>query len=109
VFDSSTTPAPFGLVVAREGIPDYHQTAARSVRAEEVADQLKAAGVRYHPPQTQRGRATRNEKMNAQIREHCQAESPFLSSLGDKEAEAWKMNVAAWQREDGKTCPWRDS
>jgi len=54
--------------------------------ANKVADQLKAAGVRVHVD-------GRNEKMNAKIREHALQKVPFLLVVGDKEAEAGKVNV----------------
>jgi threonyl-tRNA synthetase len=54
--------------------------------AEKVAEQLKEAGVRVHVD-------GRNEKMNAKIREHAMQKVPFLLVVGDKEAEAGKVNV----------------
>jgi len=54
--------------------------------AGKVADQLKAVGVRVHVD-------ARNEKMNAKIREHAMQKVPFLLVVGDKEAEAGKVNV----------------
>jgi threonyl-tRNA synthetase len=54
--------------------------------ANKVADQLKAIGVRV-------GVDARNEKMNAKIREHAMQKVPFLLVVGDKEAEAGKVNV----------------
>jgi threonyl-tRNA synthetase len=54
--------------------------------ANKVADQLKAAGVRVEVD-------TRNEKMNAKIREHALQKVPFMLVVGDKEAEAGKVNV----------------
>src|SRR5712692_572110 len=54
--------------------------------ANQVADQLKAVGVRVHVD-------SRNEKMNAKIREHAMQKVPFLLVVGDKEAEAGKVNV----------------
>jgi threonyl-tRNA synthetase len=63
---------------------------------QQVADQLKAAGVRVEVD-------ARNEKMNAKIREHAMQKVPFLLVVGDKEAEAGKVNVrTARQREDGR-------
>jgi threonyl-tRNA synthetase len=35
----------------------------------------------------------RNEKMNAKIREHAMQKVPFMLVVGDKEAEAAKVNV----------------
>jgi len=54
--------------------------------ANNVADQLKAAGVRVEVD-------ARNEKMNAKIREHAMQKVPFLLVVGDKESEAGKVNV----------------
>ncbi len=54
--------------------------------ANQVAGQLKAFGVRVHVD-------ARNEKMNAKIREHAMQKVPFLLVMGDKEAEAGKVNV----------------
>jgi threonyl-tRNA synthetase len=51
-----------------------------------VASQLKAVGVRVEVD-------ARNEKMNAKIREHAMQKVPFLLVVGDKEAEAAKVNV----------------
>jgi threonyl-tRNA synthetase len=36
---------------------------------------------------------SRNEKMNAKIREHAMQKVPFMLVVGDKEAEAGKVNV----------------
>jgi threonyl-tRNA synthetase len=54
--------------------------------ANKVASQLKAIGVRVEVD-------ARNEKMNAKIREHAMQKVPFLLVVGDKEAEAGKVNV----------------
>jgi threonyl-tRNA synthetase len=54
--------------------------------ANKVADQLKAIGVRVEVD-------ARNEKMNSKIREHAMQKVPFLLVVGDKEAEAGKVNV----------------
>jgi threonyl-tRNA synthetase len=54
--------------------------------AHKVADLLKAIGVRVEVD-------ARNEKMNAKIREHAMQKVPFLLVVGDKEAEAAKVNV----------------
>ena len=60
--------------------------------ANKVADQLKAIGVRVEVD-------ARNEKMNAKIREHAMQKVPFLLVVGDKEAEAVKVNVRYRGRE----------
>jgi threonyl-tRNA synthetase len=54
--------------------------------ANKVAAQLKEASVRVHVD-------GRNEKMNAKIREHAMQKVPFLLVVGDKEAEAGRVNV----------------
>jgi threonyl-tRNA synthetase len=54
--------------------------------ANQVAAQLKAIGVRVDVD-------ARNEKMNAKIREHALQKVPFQLVVGDKEAEAGKVNV----------------
>src|SRR3954468_5506191 len=54
--------------------------------AQQVAEKLKAAGVRVHVD-------ARNEKMNAKIREHTLQKVPFLLVVGDKEAEANEVSV----------------
>ena len=54
--------------------------------AEKISAQLKEAGVRVHVD-------ARNEKMNAKIREHAMQKVPFLVVVGDKEAEAGRVNV----------------
>ena len=54
--------------------------------ANRVASQLKAIGARVEVD-------ARNEKMNAKIREHALEKVPFLLVVGDKEAEAGRVNV----------------
>ena len=54
--------------------------------ANKVAAQLKEVGVRVEVD-------GRNEKMNAKIREHAMQKVPFLLVVGDKEAEAGRVNV----------------
>ena len=66
--------------------------------ANKVADQLKAIGVRVEVD-------ARNEKMNAKIREHAMQKVPFLLVVGDKEAEAGKVNVRARGKEKTEDMP----
>jgi threonyl-tRNA synthetase len=66
--------------------------------ANQVADQLKAAGVRVDVD-------ARNEKMNAKIREHALQKVPFLLVVGDKEAEAGKVNVRTRGKEKTEDMP----
>jgi len=54
--------------------------------ANRVAAQLRASEVRVEVD-------ARNEKMNAKIREHAMQKVPFMLVVGDKEAEAGKVNV----------------
>jgi len=63
--------------------------------ANEVGDNLKAAGVRAHVD-------TRNEKMNAKIREHAMQKVPFQLVLGDREMEAGEVNVRVRGQEKGE-------
>src|SRR3954454_11709643 len=60
--------------------------------AEQVAAQLRAIGVRVEVD-------ARNEKMNAKIREHAMQKVPFMLVVGDKEAEAGKVNVRSRGKE----------
>src|SRR5467141_2737386 len=66
--------------------------------ASKVAVQLKAVGVRVHVD-------ARNEKMNAKIREHAMQKVPFLLVMGDKEAEAGKVNVRTRGKEKTEDMP----
>ena len=63
--------------------------------AEKVAALLRAASVRVEVD-------SRNEKMNAKIREHAMQKVPFLLVVGDKEAEANKVNVRTRGKENTK-------
>jgi threonyl-tRNA synthetase len=54
--------------------------------ANKVASQLRESNVRVEVD-------ARNEKMNAKIREHAMQKVPFMLVVGDKEAEAGKVNV----------------
>jgi threonyl-tRNA synthetase len=66
--------------------------------ANKVASQLKDVGVRVHVD-------ARNEKMNAKIREHAMQKAPFLLVVGDKEAEAGKVNVRTRGKEKTEDLP----
>ena len=66
--------------------------------AEKVAAQLREAGVRVEVD-------ARNEKMNAKIREHALQKVPFLLVVGDKEAEANKVNVRTRGKEKTEDMP----
>jgi threonyl-tRNA synthetase len=54
--------------------------------ANKVASQLRESNVRVEVD-------AHNEKMNAKIREHAMQKVPFMLVVGDKEAEAGKVNV----------------
>src|SRR5881628_3275304 len=69
--------------------------------ANKVAAQLQEAGVRVHVD-------ARNEKMNAKIREHAMQKVPFLLVVGDKEAEANKVNVRSRGKEKTEDMPVTD-
>jgi threonyl-tRNA synthetase len=66
--------------------------------ANKIASQLKEVGVRVHVD-------SRNEKMNAKIREHAMQKVPFLLVVGDKEAEAGKVNVRTRGKEKTEDMP----
>jgi threonyl-tRNA synthetase len=66
--------------------------------ANKVATQLKEVRVRVHVD-------SRNEKMNAKIREHAMQKVPFLLVVGDKEAEAGKVNVRTRGKEKTEDMP----
>ena len=66
--------------------------------ASEIGEKLKAEGVRVHVD-------NRNEKMNAKIREHAMQKVPFLLVVGDKEAEAGKVNVRTRGKEKTEDMP----
>ena len=72
-----------------------------SAYAEKVADQLRSAGVRVEVD-------SRNEKMNAKIREHAMQKIPFLLVVGDKESEANKVNVRTRGKEKTDDMPVED-
>ncbi len=69
--------------------------------AEKVGAQLRSAGVRVEVD-------ARNEKMNAKIREHAMQKVPFLLVVGDKEAEANKVNVRTRGKEKTEDLPTAD-
>ncbi len=54
--------------------------------AEKVGTQLREAGARVQVD-------SRNEKMNAKIREHALQKVPYIAVVGDKEAQAGSVNV----------------
>ncbi|HZU44831.1 MAG TPA: threonine--tRNA ligase, partial [Terriglobales bacterium] len=66
--------------------------------ADQVAAQLRGVGVRVEVD-------ARNEKMNAKIREHAMQKVPFLLVVGDKEAEAGKVNVRTRGKEKTDDMP----
>jgi threonyl-tRNA synthetase len=66
--------------------------------AQKVAAQLREGGVRVEVD-------GRNEKMNAKIREHAMQKVPFLLVVGDKEAEAGRVNVRTRGKEKTEDIP----
>ncbi len=66
--------------------------------ANKIAAQLKAVGVRVDVD-------ARNEKMNAKIREHAMQKVPFQLVVGDKEAEAGRVNVRTRGKEKTEDMP----
>jgi len=66
--------------------------------ANKVAAQLREAGVRVEVD-------ARNEKMNAKIREHAMQKVPFQLVVGDKEAEAGKVNIRTRGKEKTEDMP----
>jgi threonyl-tRNA synthetase len=66
--------------------------------ANKIAAQLREAGVRVDVD-------ARNEKMNAKIREHAMQKVPFQLVVGDKEAEAGRVNVRTRGKEKTEDMP----
>jgi threonyl-tRNA synthetase len=66
--------------------------------ANKIAAQFREIGVRVVVD-------ARNEKMNAKIREHAMQKVPFLLVVGDKEAEAGKVNVRTRGKEKTEDMP----
>jgi len=69
--------------------------------ARQVGGQLQAVGVRVEVDE-------RNEKMNAKIREHALLKVPFILVVGDKEAEAEKVNVRTRGQDKTEDMPAAD-
>src|SRR5947209_6930498 len=69
--------------------------------ANKVAAQLRESNVRVEVD-------ARNEKMNAKIREHAMQKVPFMLVVGDKEAEAGKVNVRTRGKEKTQDMPLQD-
>jgi threonyl-tRNA synthetase len=66
--------------------------------AEQVGAQLREAGARVHVD-------SRNEKMNAKIREHALQKVPYIVVVGDKEAQAGSVNVRTRGKEKTDDMP----
>jgi threonyl-tRNA synthetase len=66
--------------------------------ANKIAGRLRATGVRVEVDD-------RNEKMNAKIREHALQKVPFQLVVGDKEAEAGRVNVRTRGKEKTEDMP----
>ena len=69
--------------------------------ANKVAAQLRESNVRVEVD-------ARNEKMNAKIREHAMQKVPFMLVVGDKEAEAGRVNVRTRGKEKTQDMPLQD-
>src|SRR2546423_1109833 len=69
--------------------------------ANKVAAQLRESNVRVEVD-------ARNEKMNAKIREHAIQKVPFMLVVGDKEAEAGRVNVRTRGKEKTQDMPLQD-
>src|SRR5438105_8659098 len=69
--------------------------------ANKVAARVRDSGVRVEVD-------GRNEKMNAKIREHAMQKVPFMLVVGDKEAEAGKVNVRTRATEKTEDMPVSD-
>ncbi len=70
--------------------------------AQEVADQLKAAGIRT-------GIDLRNEKINYKVREHSHAKVPHLLVVGKREAEEGTVAIRILGAEHQKVMPLADA
>jgi len=66
--------------------------------ADKVGAQLREAGARVHVD-------SRNEKMNAKIREHTLQKVPYIVVVGDKEAQAGTVNVRTRGKEKTDDMP----
>jgi len=82
-------PVQVGLVPISERHHEY---------AEKIQQQLQKHNFRVELD-------SRNEKMNAKIREHAMQKVPFLLVVGDKEAEAGKVNVRTRGKEKTEDMP----
>ena len=82
-------PVQIGLVP----ISERHLEYAKKVQAE-----LTAAGFRVELD-------TRNEKMNAKIRDYANVKTPYILVFGDKEAEAGAVSVRARGKGDQGSVP----
>jgi threonyl-tRNA synthetase len=88
------SPVQVVLIPIAERHVEYANKVAAMLRGDRVraglqtrpAEQSSAISVRVEVD-------ARNEKMNAKIREHAMQKVPFMLVVGDKEAEAGKVNV----------------
>jgi threonyl-tRNA synthetase len=62
-------------------------------RADEVREQLAAAGIRVEVD-------ARSEKMGAKIREHTKQKVPYMLILGDREVESGQVSVRTYKEGD---------
>src|ERR1700681_1444168 len=89
-FPAWLSPVQVVLIPIAERHVEYANKVAAMLRGEEPALSDRPAGgsrrVRVEVD-------ARNEKMNAKIREHAMQKVPFMLVVGDKEAEAGRVNV----------------
>jgi threonyl-tRNA synthetase len=74
-------------------IAERHVEYANKVAAELRGENRRPSGAWTGHPGVRVEVDARNEKMNAKIREHAMQKVPFMLVVGDKEAEAGKVNV----------------
>jgi threonyl-tRNA synthetase len=94
------SPVQVVLVPIAERHVEYANKVAAMLRGEpNVGPEHVGTGVHARPAERSSAISVRvevdarNEKMNAKIREHAMQKVPFMLVVGDKEAEAGKVNV----------------
>jgi threonyl-tRNA synthetase len=90
------SPVQVVLIPIAERHVEYANKVAAMLRGESAH---VGAGLQTRPAEPSSAKSirvevdARNEKMNAKIREHAMQKVPFMLVVGDKEAEAGKVNV----------------
>jgi len=93
------SPVQVVLVPIAERHVEYANKVASFLRGENPHVSQNARDM-WHPNAHVRVEVdARNEKMNAKIREHAMQKVPFMLVVGDKEAEAGKVNVRSRGKE----------